>query len=94
MLFFYNTPFATGWFIQLVGRITRMDSKYDNQNIYVLEANNTIDTYKRLLIQDHANLIEVVFGKEGSLPDIGSMDKDAMKKYRSYFKRKFLWGTS
>ena len=88
---FYNTPFALGWFIQCVGRVARMDSKYDQQNIFILEASDTIDTYKRLLVQDHSELIRIIFGKEGNLPDIGKLDKDVMKKYRTYFKRKLLW---
>lgn len=91
---FYNTPFAVGWMIQTVGRIARMDSKYNKQNIYILEAKDTIDTYKRLLVQQHADLIKTLFGKEGNLPDMDTSEKDAIKKYRTYFKRKLLWKTS
>lgn len=87
----YDTPFSILWYIQLVGRIARMDSPYDKQKVIILEVEDTIDTYKKLLIQEHSYLIKAVFGKEGNLPDIGSLDKDLMKKYRNYFKQKFLW---
>lgn len=87
----YNTSFAIGWIIQVIGRITRTDTKYDKLHVYFLEVTDTIDTYKRLLFQDHAALISEVLGKENILPDMTQVNPELMKKYRSYFKRKLLW---
>ena len=87
----YNTSFSIGWIIQMIGRITRTDTKYPKLHVYFLEVSETIDTYKRLLFQDHALLIKEVLGKEPILPDFTEVNKDLMKKYRSYFKRKLLW---
>lgn len=90
-IIFYNIPFAVADLIQGVGRITRLDSKYNEQNCYFIEAEDTIDTYKILLIQHHTHLIKALFGNETSLPDVDKIDKDFMNKYRSYLKRKLLW---
>ena len=87
----YNTSFSIGWIIQMIGRITRTDTKYPKLHVYFLEVSETIDTYKRLLFQDHALLIKEVLGKEPILPDFTEVNPDLMKKYRSYFKRKLLW---
>lgn len=87
----YNTSFSIGWIIQVIGRITRTDTKYDKLHVYFLEVTDTIDTYKRLLFQDHAALISEVLGKENILPDMTQVNPELMKKYRSYFKRKLLW---
>ena len=89
----YDISFSIGFFIQLIGRICRMDSSYDAQNLYLLEVKDTVDTYKRMLIQDHTAIINTIFGKEGNLPNIENLDKSIMQKYRSYFKKKFLWKT-
>lgn len=87
----YDVPFAIGDLIQLIGRITRMDSLYDTQNLIFMEALETIDTYKRLLVQSNATLIQELFGEDSNLPFYGDIDNDVMKKYRTFFKRKLLW---
>lgn len=57
------SPSSIGFFIQLLGRVCRMDSTYDAQNMYLLEVKDTVDTYKRMLIQDHTATINAIFGK-------------------------------
>lgn len=88
---FYNLPFALGDFIQTVGRVARTDSVYDNQNVYILEVKDTIDTYKRLLLQSNMTLVQAIFGKDRTMPYYGDVEQDVMKKYRQYFKNKMLW---
>lgn len=88
---FYNTPFAVGWMIQGIGRVARMDTKYPEQNIYILEAKDTIDTYKRILVESHAQLIEAIFGKETNLPDLRSVEAADLAALKMQFKRRFLW---
>ena len=88
---FYDLPFAISSLIQMVGRVARTDSVYKNQNVYVLEVKETIDTYKRLLLQSYMTLIQSIFGEDSTLPYYGDIDKDVVQKYRQYFKNKMLW---
>lgn len=80
---FYDIPFAIQTFIQMVGRVTRMDSKYDHQDIYLIEAEGTSDTYRRILLQMNGQLITQVFGKVNTLPlEINFVDKKRSKQLR------------
>lgn len=87
----YDIPFAIGDLIQLIGRVCRCDTTYETQHVYFLEVQETIDTYKRLLVQSNASLIKEVLGPSQNLPYFKDSSQDTMKKYRNYFKRKFLW---
>lgn len=85
---FYDIPFAIGLLIQVCGRITRMNTEYDNQNVYLLEVKDTIDTYKRLLIQNNTRIIKSIFGDNSNFPDkVRYIDKRFMKNLR----KKLLW---
>lgn len=87
-MIFYDVPFSVLTFIQAVGRITRMDSKYSEQHIHIIEATGTIDSYKRLLINMNANLIETIFGGIETLPvEMLRIDKSM----QGVLKRKLLW---
>lgn len=92
---FFNIPFSVKKILQMIGRITRYDSVYSDMNIWFLEAmlggGGSIDTYKRLLTQEMMNIIRQVFGPDPAIPNLTNQDKQLMKKYKSYFKRKFLW---
>lgn len=88
---FYDIPFSIGDFIQMSGRVTRIDTEYNKQNLYILEVSQTIDTYKRILLQSHANLIKDLFGSNSTLPYTKGAEEDMVKRYRQYFKNKFLW---
>ena len=87
-MIFYDVPFSVLTFIQAVGRITRMDSKYSEQHIHIIEATGTIDSYKRLLINMNANLIETIFGGIETLPiEMLKIDKSV----QGVLKKKLLW---
>lgn len=80
---FYDIPFAVQTFIQMVGRVTRMDSKYDHQDIYFIEAEGTSDTYRRILLQMNGQLIAQIFGKVNTLPlEMKFVDKKRTKQLR------------
>lgn len=80
---FYDIPFAVQTFIQMVGRVTRMDSKYDHQDIYFIEAEGTSDTYRRILLQMNGQLIAQIFGKVNTLPlQMQFIDKKRSKQLR------------
>jgi superfamily II DNA/RNA helicase len=87
-LIFYEVPFPIREFVQASGRITRMNSKFSKFNIYVLEADQTIDTYKKMRLQANMALIKAVLGGKNTLPVemliLSQEDKEAMKD-------KFLW---
>ena len=80
---FYDIPFAVQTFIQMVGRVTRMDSKFDHQDIYFIEAEGTSDTYRRILLQMNGQLINQIFGKVNTLPlEMKFIDKKRSKQLR------------
>ena len=82
-IIFYDTPFSVLTFIQAVGRVTRIDSKYNKQHIHILEAEGTIDSYKRCLMQINGGLITQVFGKVETLPlEVGQLDRNITRQLK------------
>lgn len=67
-LIFYEIPFALRQFIQACGRIARMNSPYDKFRIYILEAERTIDTYKKNRIVANTGPIRTILGGSNILP--------------------------
>lgn len=87
-IIFYDIPYSIVALIQCIGRVTRMDSKFDKQYIHFIETIGTIDTYKKYLIQSNIGLITMVFGKMETLPlDLNSKDK----AYSNQVKDALLW---
>ena len=87
-MIFYDVPFSILTFIQAVGRITRIDTKFKSQNIHIIESFGTIDTYKRLLIQINGNMIKALFGDIATLPlELSVSDKNMIYK----LKNTLLW---
>lgn len=87
-IFLYNIPFSVRVLIQLIGRVTRVDTKYPRQYIHFIEAHNTIDTYKRLLISIHGDVINKIFGEIETLPvELTLVDDKIQQKLRN----KLLW---
>ena len=83
-LIFYDIPFNIATFLQAVGRVTRMDSKFSCQHIHMIEAFGTIDTYKRCLIQLNGKLIQDIFGDIETLPvEMSSIDKKMVSTLRN-----------
>lgn len=85
---FYDIPFSILTFMQAVGRVTRIDSKFNKQYIHLLEVQGTIDSYKRCLIQINGGLIMSMFGKMETLPlEVGQIDRDITR----LLKQGLLW---
>jgi SNF2 family DNA or RNA helicase len=84
----YNIPFSIGVLIQLIGRVARMDTKFTSQDVHIIEAKGTIDTYKRILVQDAAYIYNELFGENSNLPDIEQLDRDRLRELRN----SLLWG--
>lgn len=93
-IIFYDTPFSLYTIIQSIGRICRIDSKFATQNIYTLVAKGTIDEYKTLLIEQHKELINKIFGQEGlkNIPKFSqSLKGEEVIKYKKFLKNSMLW---
>lgn len=82
-IIFYSTPFSLSDVIQAIGRITRVDTKFDIQHVYFLELCDTIDTYKRLMVESKVSTLQALFGDTPTLPKIEEFDIDykELKKF-------------
>jgi superfamily II DNA/RNA helicase len=67
-IIFYDLPYDISAIMQVIGRITRVDTKFDTQYIDIIEAFGTTDTYKRLCMEKNMKLVESLFGKMNTLP--------------------------
>jgi hypothetical protein len=76
--------------LKLCGRIMRMNSEFDEFDIYILEAEGTIDTYKKNRIMANSTPIKVVLGGSNILPTevliLTEEDKKAMKEELLWWK--------
>ena len=87
-LIFYDLPFSVGTITQCIGRICRVDSTFPQQNVYILEVKNTIDTYKRILFKDNLWLIRQLFSGQTTLPtDVMTVDAKEINR----MKQSLLW---
>lgn len=77
-LILYNVMFSVGRLVQCSGRICRVDSTFDHQNIIALTVKDTIDEYKVTLLKDHLSLINKLLGNEamGAIEDCEYLDID------------------
>lgn len=87
-IIFYDLPYDIASIIQIIGRITRTDTKFDKQYINIIELFGTTDTYKRLCMEKNMKLIESLFGKMNTLP-YTTYDND--QKYMSTLRSVLLW---
>lgn len=87
-IIFYDLPYDIAKIMQIIGRITRVDTKFDRQYIEIIEAFGTTDTYKRLCMEKNMKLIESLFGKMNTLP---YTTYDNEQKFMSTLRRSLLW---
>ena len=87
-IIFYDLPYDIAKIMQIIGRITRVDTKFDKQYIDIIEAFGTTDTYKRLCMEKNMKLIESLFGKMNTLP---YTTYDNEQKFMSTLRRTLLW---
>ena len=90
-LILWNVPFSVGRVIQVCGRICRVDTTYDHQNLITLTVKDTIDDYKVTLFRDHLSLISKLLGDEGTgvLTDCEYLDID--RSNMKELKNSLLW---
>lgn len=93
-IIFYSIPFSLYTVIQAIGRICRVDTKFNTQHIYTIEAKGTIDSYKALLIEEHKNIISEIFSSKSlqNLPKFtNSLTPGDITKYKKFLRKKLLW---
>lgn len=89
-MIYYNMPWSIDEYLQSVGRITRNDTKFDEQLVYFLQYEGTIDNYKMFNIKTRLNLVEKFQGEQVASSDgITLTEKD-----RSEMKKLLLWCTN
>jgi hypothetical protein len=87
-IIFYDLPYDISAIMQVIGRITRVDTKFDMQYIEIIEAFGTTDTYKRLCMEKNMKLVESLFGKMNTLPYTTYNNE---QKFMSTLRRSLLW---
>ena len=87
-IIFYDLPYDIAKIMQIIGRITRVDTEFSRQYIDIIEAFGTTDTYKRLCMEKNMKLIESLFGKMNTLP---YTTYDNEQKFMSTLRRSLLW---
>jgi SNF2 family DNA or RNA helicase len=91
-VFCFSIPFSVLAYVQLVGRITRMDSVHkEDLNVYVPYCERTIDFYKYEYLKENASLINEVLGRDANLPiDDNKAGEVKIRKLDS-MRRDILW---
>ncbi|MBO7615097.1 MAG: DEAD/DEAH box helicase family protein [Bacilli bacterium] len=87
-IIFYDLPYDISAIMQVIGRITRVDTVYDQQYIDIVEAFGTTDTYKRLCMEKNMKLVESLFGKMNTLPYTTYNNE---QKFMSTLRKALLW---
>lgn len=87
-IIFYDLPYDIAKIMQIIGRITRVDTEFSKQYIDIIEAFGTTDTYKRLCMEKNMKLIESLFGKMNTLP---YTTYDNEQRFMSTLRRQLLW---
>lgn len=87
-IIFYDLPYDISAIMQVIGRITRVDTKFDRQYIDIIEAFGTTDTYKRLCMEKNMKLVESLFGKMNTLPYTTYNNE---QKFMSTLRKSLLW---
>lgn len=84
----YDIPFSCKEVVQLVGRITRVDTKHNSQYVIFCGTKGTIDEYKYLLFQQHLDVVQraINVGTHIPLEDI-QVDQKLIKQLRE----QLLW---
>jgi ERCC4-related helicase len=89
----FHLAWSCGRLIQLFGRICRCDSTYNQQNVYLITVNKTIDEYKIELFKKRIGLIKMLLGMEsiGTLENCGCNYVDVDYSDIKELKKNLLW---
>lgn len=79
---YYDIPWDISQFTQSVGRITRTDTQFNNQHVFFINVEGTIDTYRSMRIQNHSAIMNSVQGKQNTLEDGRTLSNSDIDKLR------------
>lgn len=84
----YNVPQGVGNFIQLIGRIVRMNTPWDHYDVHFVCVRDTIDEYRYYMVEKNKNVFKNVMGL-GYLPGAEGTDynSDVLTRLREFL----LW---
>lgn len=89
-LIFFDLPFDLRQFVQAAGRVVRMNTLHKKVHLWILEALETIDSYKSLMVFSNSQLFEAVMKGTKTLPAVyGRVSKDLLAQMR----KRLLWRT-
>ena len=87
---FYDIPFSVADFVQVVGRVARMDSTHSEMMITSIIAKGTIDEYKMRYLQMNSLFVSNLIGSNVNLPQVKkTISKEMVKELR----KELLWRT-
>lgn len=91
ILIMYNIPFSLGDMVQLVGRVARNDSTYDQFDIYFPVVENSIDEYKARMLLYKSNEFQRIVAGEAAMPKTW---KKLSRSKLKHIRKKLLWRSS
>lgn len=88
---FYDLPYTSGQFIQAIGRIIRLGSKYEEFNIYIILSKDTLDEYKYNYLGSNQETLQYIQGN----PNLFSADlKNPNSEILKQLRKQMLWNKS
>lgn len=85
---FYDLPWTAGAYIQAIGRIIRIGSKYDEFNVYIVLAKDTLDEYKYEYLGSNEETLRYIQGNPNMFSsEIKNPNSEILKKLR----KSMLW---
>lgn len=88
IIWVYNLPFSLGDFVQLIGRIARNDSQFDQFDVYLPIVRNTIDEYKARMLLYKSREFQKILTGEAAMPKTW---KRITRSKLETIRRKLLW---
>lgn len=87
----YNLPFTPGAFLQLLGRMIRLGSKYDEFFVYLPMVKDTSDIYKYEYLSSSQELVAYLQGNTGLFKgSVASCNTYVLRKLRKHY----MWNKS
>jgi hypothetical protein len=88
----YSVPYSVNGFIQVVGRITRMDSEHlGDLRVYLPMCETNVDRYKCAYLKENAEAVNALLGDDANLPKKGLADR--RKADLAQMRKELMWRT-
>ena len=94
----YNLPYTPGGFLQLLGRMIRLGSKYDEFFVYIPIVNDTSDVYKYEYLSSSQEILAYIQGNhslfEGTVESCNSFVLKELRKSLMWDKGVKSWSNT